>query len=108
MFLRVGEGPELVVPVGLERIGDQAVGGIDMPIALARELGLVLGPVDLEAAQAIGLVEPCLDLLLDGEGDVEGQRGHGGDEGCPTAASMAAPSTLWQMGSASRWPRRWQ
>jgi hypothetical protein len=26
----------------------------------------------------------------------------------PIAASMAVPSTLWHVGSASRWPRRWQ
>jgi len=77
---------------------------------LARQLGLVLGALDLEAAQSIRLVEPRLDLLLDGQGHLERQRG--GSQGRPGELADGgidgAPSILWQMGSASRWPRRWQ
>lgn len=45
----LGEGAELVVPVGLERIGDQPVGGIDVQVALASEL------VDAGLRHALGL-----------------------------------------------------
>ena len=61
-----------MVPVGLERVGDQAVGRIDVPVALPRRVGLVLRPLDLELAEAIDLVESDLDLLLDGQRDVDG------------------------------------
>ena len=71
VVLGVGAGAELVVPVGFESIGDQPVSGIDKQVPLARQLGLVLGALDLEAAQPIRLVEPRLDLLLGRPADLD-------------------------------------
>ena len=43
---------------------------------MLRLVGFVLGALDLTVAQAVGLVEALVELLLDGEGQLEG---HGGD-----------------------------
>jgi hypothetical protein len=40
----------------------------------------VLGPLDLAVTQAIGLVEPGLDLLLDSKREFEGHRRDGLDQ----------------------------
>ena len=96
-FLRVGELPGVVlagllagvlglaegaqggVPVGFEGVGDEAVGGVDGEVAAAGQVGVVAGAFDVGGAQRIGLVGTVLELGLDGEGDLGGQRGEGVD-----------------------------
>ena len=56
--------PQPVVPVGFQRIRDQAIVRIDLEIATTCELGLVTRPLQLRAPQALGLLDPMGDLLL--------------------------------------------
>ncbi len=74
LLLRGRQGPQPVVPFSLERIGDQAVVGIDLHVATPGQLGLVASPVHLLASQLIRLVGAHPELLLHGEGDLEGHR----------------------------------
>ena len=73
-ILRVAEPAELPVPIRFERVGDQAVGRIDVQVPLAGGVGLVLSALEIKLAQAIGLVQSGLDLVLNGQGDVNGHR----------------------------------
>ena len=50
------QGAEFGVPVGLQRIGDESIGGVHLPVAMLRLVGLVLGALDLSVPQAVGLV----------------------------------------------------
>lgn len=45
-----------------------------MQVPLAGGVGLVLRALDIKLAQAIGLVQSGLDLVLNGQGDVNGHR----------------------------------
>jgi hypothetical protein len=68
--LRIAERTELLVPVGLQRIGDQAIGGIDVKIAAPREIGLIMRLFDLLLAQVVYLIDALLKLLLNRQRDV--------------------------------------
>ena len=61
------EGAQLGVPVGFQRIGDESVRRVDVHVALAGEVGLVLCALDLTVAQPIGVVD-------DGAGSPAGRR----------------------------------
>ena len=80
VLLGLGERAQLRVPVGLQRVGHQPVGRVDLHVALAGVVGLVLRSLDLPVAQAIGLVEAGCDLLLDGERHLERHRRDGLDQ----------------------------
>ena len=69
------EGAEGVVPVGLERVGDEPVVGIDGEVAAAGELGPLAGALDVAAAESVGFVGARFQLGLDGERDLERERG---------------------------------
>ena len=65
VLLGGGERPQLVVPLGLERGGDQAVVGIDPEVTALGQIGLVAGALDLLAAQPVGFLGPGCKLVLD-------------------------------------------
>jgi hypothetical protein len=76
----LGEGAQFVVPVGFEGIGHQAMLGIDPPIPSLREVRLVAGVLELLAAQAVHLLGPGAELVLDRQGQLEAERRHRLDE----------------------------
>ncbi len=80
LLVRCAQGPQLGVPVGLERVGDESIGGVHLHIAMPRLVGLVLRTLDLAVSQAIGLIEAGSDLLLHGERQLQGHRRHRFDE----------------------------
>ena len=65
------QGPQFVIPVGLERIGDQAVGRVDVQVASLREIGLIPSTLHLLLAQMVHLLPSGLNLLLDLERDFQ-------------------------------------
>ena len=66
-----------VVPVGLERVGDEPVVRVDGEVSAARELGVLAGTLDVGASELVGLVGAGFELGLDGECDLERERGDG-------------------------------
>lgn len=83
LFLCLGEVTQPRVPLGFQRVGDEAVGRIDLHVTAAGVVGLVLRPLDLPVTQAIGLVEARLNLLLDGDRYLERHRRHRLDQQLP-------------------------
>lgn len=55
------------VPVGVQRVGDQAVVRIDLQVAPAGQFGLIAGALQLRAARRRGLLDTLGDLLLHGK-----------------------------------------
>ena len=80
ILLRRRERPQLVVPVGLERVRHQAVVGIDAEVPALGELGLIAGPLDLGPPEPVGLGRPGRELGLDAESGLERERTDGLDE----------------------------
>jgi hypothetical protein len=74
VVLGFGEVAELLVPVGLERVGDEPVVGVDGEVAAAREGGLVAGALDVPEPQLVGSVGALLELGGDAERDLERER----------------------------------
>src|SRR5258706_465815 len=73
--LGVGELTELVVPVGFQGFGDQPVGGVDGQVTAAGGVGGVLGALDVGGADLVGLGGGGVQLVRDGERDLEGEWG---------------------------------
>ena len=71
------ERSEFVVPVGLEGVGHEAVVRVDREIAAAGELGVVAGELDVTGAQFVCFAGACFELGLDGQRDLQGERGDG-------------------------------
>ena len=69
--LRVGDLLQRAIPVGFQFIRDEAIRGIDVQILAAGEIRLIARPLDRATMQPVGLVEPRLELLLDGQGVVK-------------------------------------
>src|SRR3990170_4377258 len=61
LLLGLGEGAQPAVPVGFQRIRDQAVRRVHLHIAVPGPVSFVLGPLDLPPPQTIGVVEAGLD-----------------------------------------------
>ena len=91
------ERAQLRVPVGLELVGDQAVVGVDLHVASAREIGFVARALDLLLAQAIGLVGARLELLLHGQAPASSAMG-------VTVSTSSSPiaSSIARRGSSGR------
>src|SRR5271157_4426066 len=53
-----------------QSVGDQPVLGIDLEKPLPSQVGLVTGTLDMLPPQAIRLIQPLLQLLLDRQGDL--------------------------------------
>ena len=99
-----------VVPVGFEGVGDEPVVGVDGEVAAAGEVGVVAGAFDVGAAQLVGFVGAGFELGLDGEGDLERERGDGVEQQLADRVVDAVwPGIVWQRG-AWRWmfsPTHW-
>ena len=80
LLLGLAQGAQLGVPVGFERISDESVLGVHVHVAMAGVVGFELGPLDVPMAQAVSLFETRLNLLLHGEGQLDGHGRHGLDE----------------------------
>jgi hypothetical protein len=83
LFVRVlggREGTEAIVPLGFERIRDQAILRIDPQEASLREIGFIASAFDLLLPNAISLSGTRRELLLDGQRDVHRERRHRLDE----------------------------
>ena len=82
MFVAVlsfSKDSQLVVPVGLERIGNQSIRGVHLHISATSEIDFILCPLDLLAAQAIDIFVALLNLLPNGKRHLDGHGGHGLD-----------------------------
>ena len=75
-----GQLAQAGVPVGFEGVGDQPVSGVDCQVAAAGLVGCVLGALDVGGAQGVGVPGLGGELVGDGERDLQGQRGEGGQE----------------------------
>src|SRR5690606_15785915 len=73
-ILSVCEGAQCLVPLGLQRIGNESVVRVALHEAAAREIRLVARPLDFLLAQPVTLFRATLDLLLDGQSDFERDR----------------------------------
>ena len=71
------QGPQRVVPVGFEAVGDQPVIRVDGQVAAAGQVGAVAGAFDVPAAQCIGFGGAGVEFGLHGQGDLERVRGEG-------------------------------
>jgi hypothetical protein len=113
LLVRVRQGPQPIVPFPFERIGDQAVVRIDLHVATTGQLSLVAGPVHLFASQAIRFVRAHSQLLLHGQGDLEGHGRHHLDQQFAhrpiAAAAFATLNELYAeyFPTAPRTRRRW-
>ena len=72
----VGMEPELLIPLGFERVGDETIIGVDLHVAPPREFSLVTRPLDMLTAQSIGLGGARLEFALDREADLQGHGRH--------------------------------
>ena len=77
---------ERVVPVAFERVGDEPVVGVDGEVAAAGELGVVAGSVDVGAAELVSFAGAGFELGLDGERDLERERGDRPEQQIPDRA----------------------
>ena len=73
----VGEFAQFGVPVGFQCVSDEAVGGVDGQVASAGQLGVVVCALHVGGADTVGVGGLRGDLVGDGQGDVDGQRGQG-------------------------------
>ena len=73
-LLGLREGAQRLVPFGFQRVGDQAVVGVDLHIPSARQIALVARLLDLLAAQPLPFLGATLQLLLDRQCDLQRQR----------------------------------
>ena len=67
---------QLLIPVGFESIGNQSILRVDMHISTLRQFRFIPGPLDLLFAKSIDFIQPCLQLLLHGQSDIECDRVH--------------------------------
>jgi hypothetical protein len=65
VVLGVGEVAQLRVPVGLQGVGDESVGGVDREVAAAGRVGGVLGALDVGGADAVGVFGALDELGAD-------------------------------------------
>ena len=70
LFLRLGQGAQLIIPLRFQAIGDKTIIGIDFHITAASEFSLVLCSLNVLPPQRVGFGNPCLNFLLNGEGDL--------------------------------------
>jgi len=68
------QGAQFCVPVGFQGISDEPVVGVDAQVAALGQLCLVASAFDLLPAQTVGFLGASLELFLDGERHLQGQR----------------------------------
>ena len=76
LFAGIGQYTELLVPFAFERVGDEAVVGIDEHETALGEIGFDLGALDRATAQPICFFMAGFDLLADVERQSDGGRRH--------------------------------
>jgi hypothetical protein len=67
---------ELVVPLGFQSVRNQTVGRIHMHISTLGQICLVACALYLLAAQAVDLIQACVDFLLHRQRHIERHRCH--------------------------------
>ena len=72
-----GQRTQLVIPIGLQSVGDQAIGGIHTHVAALRQFGFITGALDSFLSQTVSIIQPRLQLLLNCERHLQRQRRHG-------------------------------
>ena len=77
LLLQGVEFAQALVPIGLERIGHQAVVRIHLGVAATGQLGLVARALQLRLAPRGGLLDALRDLVLHGQRDLDCRRRHG-------------------------------
>jgi hypothetical protein len=70
LFLRLGQGTELVIPFRFQTIGDETIIRIDHHVATASEFSFVLCPLNVLPAQRVGLGDSRLNFLLNCDCDL--------------------------------------
>ena len=70
LFLRLGQSTEVVIPLRFQTIGDEPIIGVDLHVATASEFSLVLCSLNVLPPQRVGFGNPCLNFLLNCEGDL--------------------------------------
>ncbi len=103
-----GQLAEGGVPVGLEGVGDEPVGGVDGQVAAAGLVGGVVGALHVGGADAVGVGGAGGELVGDGQCDLRCQWVRVSRIRAATAVSMPAPGRDWQMGTALLMPSAWQ
>ena len=73
---------QALVPVRLERIGDQPVVGIDFEVTSTRELGLIAGAFKLGTSQSFGGLDSPRDFFLHGERNLQCRGCHRIEQQC--------------------------
>src|ERR1700722_9226690 len=71
LVLQSFQSSQRIVPIGLERIGHEAMLGIALEKAPALQLRLVACALALLLAQAVGLLYAAGDLVLDRQRDLD-------------------------------------
>jgi hypothetical protein len=69
-LLRVGQDSEFVIPLRFQTIGDQTIVRINFQIATTSKLSFVLCSLNVPPPQLVGFGNPCLNFLLNREGDL--------------------------------------
>lgn len=76
LFASIRQDAELLVPFAFERVGDEAVIGIDEHETALGEIGVRLGALYRAMTQPIGFFMPCFDLFADLNRQLDGCRCH--------------------------------
>ena len=76
-LLCFGQHPQLVIPIGLERVGHQPIVGIHPQITPTCQFGFITGSLHLLLAQPVGFLQTRLQFLLNGKCDFQCHRGDG-------------------------------
>jgi len=74
LFLGFTQRAQLAVPSRLQLLGHQAVGGVHLHVAPLGQVHLVARPLHLTQAQRVGFFDALANLLVHGEGHVQGHR----------------------------------
>ena len=72
----LGQGAQLVIPISLERVGDQAITRIDHHKPALRQICFDLSSLDGTTSQLVGLRLSSFDLLSDVQRQLDGRGGH--------------------------------
>jgi hypothetical protein len=108
VILGRGEHTQLGVPFRFERIGDQAVVGIDAEVAPLGKLSGVAGTIHLLASHPVHLLSTVLQLVLQARATSMANGLTVSTNRSPMVRSRAPPTIRWQGPCAWSMPSRWQ
>ena len=105
LLLGLGQRTQPLVPIRFQGVGHQAILGIDLHEPLPGQVGLVAGTLDVLSPQAIRLVQPLLQLVLDRQGDLQGQgREHLQEQACRSPRRCPDPGCFGRSVRRARCP----